>query len=54
MSLRDYEDFYYGACLADDPDPVDAWAKASEETHRLGRVDRAAARRCGSAGRGPT
>jgi aminopeptidase len=35
MSLRDYEDFYFGACLADDPDPLTAWKRASEETVRL-------------------
>ena len=35
MSLADYEDFYYGACLADDPDPLTAWTRASEETVRL-------------------
>jgi aminopeptidase len=35
MSLGDYEDFYYGACLAADGDPLTAWQKASEETHRL-------------------
>jgi aminopeptidase len=35
MSLADYEDFYYGACLADDPDPLHAWKKASEECNRL-------------------
>ncbi len=35
MSLADYEDFYYGACLAGDGDPLDAWRKASEETVRL-------------------
>ena len=35
MSLADYEDFYYGACLADDPEPLTAWARASEETTRL-------------------
>jgi aminopeptidase len=35
MSLGDYEDFYYGACLATDGDPLTAWQKASEETHRL-------------------
>jgi aminopeptidase len=35
MSLADYEDFYYGACLADDPDPLTAWKRASEETERL-------------------
>ena len=35
MSLADYEDFYYGACLATDPDPLTAWKRASEETTRL-------------------
>src|SRR5262245_24294643 len=35
MSLADYEDFYYAACLADDPDPLSAWKRASEETERL-------------------
>jgi aminopeptidase len=35
MSLVDYEDFYYGACLADDGDPLTAWKRASEETTRL-------------------
>jgi aminopeptidase len=35
MSLADYEDFYYGACLATDPDPLSAWKRASEETVRL-------------------
>ena len=35
MSLRDFEDFYYRACLADQPDPVTAWIKASENTNRL-------------------
>ena len=25
MSLREYEDFVYGACLLDDPDPVARW-----------------------------
>jgi aminopeptidase len=35
MSLADYEDFYYGACLATDDDPVGAWARTSEETKRL-------------------
>ena len=35
MSLADYEDFYYGACLADDSDPLTAWKRASEETERL-------------------
>ena len=35
MSLAAYEDFYYRACLADQEDPVAAWKRASEETHRL-------------------
>jgi aminopeptidase len=35
LSLTEYEDFYYKACLATDPDPVTAWARASEETQRL-------------------
>jgi aminopeptidase len=35
MSLADYEDFYYGACLATDGDPLTAWQKASEECKRL-------------------
>jgi aminopeptidase len=35
MSLADYEDFYYAACLADDGDPLGAWQRASEETKRL-------------------
>jgi aminopeptidase len=36
MSLADYEDFYFGACLASgDGDPLTAWEKASAETVRL-------------------
>jgi aminopeptidase len=35
MSLADYEDFYFGACLATDPEPLTAWRRASEETTRL-------------------
>jgi aminopeptidase len=35
MSLVDYEDFYYGACLAADADPLTAWQRASAETTRL-------------------
>jgi aminopeptidase len=35
MSLREYEDFYYRACLCDQPDPVAAWEQAAEETNRL-------------------
>ena len=35
MSLADYEDFYYRACLCDREDPVEAWRRQSEDTHRL-------------------
>ena len=36
MSLADYEDFYFGACLATgDGDPLTAWKEASAETVRL-------------------
>ncbi len=36
MSLADYEDFYYGACLVGaDSDPLTAWLRASAETTRL-------------------
>jgi aminopeptidase len=35
MSLRDYEDFYYAACLATDGDPVTAWRRQSDEVNRL-------------------
>jgi aminopeptidase len=35
MSLTDYEDFYFGACLADGGDPLTAWEEASAETKRL-------------------
>jgi aminopeptidase len=35
MSLADYEDFYYAACLATDDDPVTAWARQSDEVKRL-------------------
>src|SRR5437763_6762183 len=35
MSLAAYEDFYYAACLADDPDPVTAWRRQSDEVQRL-------------------
>jgi aminopeptidase len=35
MALRDYEDFYYAACLADDDDPVTAWERQSAEVKRL-------------------
>jgi aminopeptidase len=36
MSLEDYADFYFGACLAGDgEDPLTAWQQASAETRRL-------------------
>ncbi len=35
MSLADYEDFYFGACLATDADPLTAWERASAEAKRL-------------------
>jgi aminopeptidase len=35
MSLSDYEDFYYSACLATDADPVTAWERQSDEVKRL-------------------
>jgi aminopeptidase len=35
MSLGEYEDFYYRACLCDHPDPVDAWQRQSDEVRRL-------------------
>ena len=35
MSLGEFEDFYFGACLATDGDPLGAWKRASEECHRL-------------------
>ncbi|MBA2522654.1 MAG: aminopeptidase [Solirubrobacterales bacterium] len=35
MSLTDYEDFYYRACLTDQADPVAAWRAAAKETNRL-------------------
>lgn len=35
MSFVDFEDFYYGACLADDDDPLTAWQRTSAETRRL-------------------
>ena len=35
MSLRQYEEFYYGACLAYDDDPVTAWERQSDTVKRL-------------------
>ena len=35
MSLAQYEDFYYAACLATDAEPVTAWQRQSDEVRRL-------------------
>jgi aminopeptidase len=35
MSLREYEDFYYAACLATDAEPVTAWERQSDLVKRL-------------------
>jgi aminopeptidase len=35
MSLTAFEDFYFGACLADAGDPLENWKQASEDTRRL-------------------
>jgi aminopeptidase len=35
MSLADYEDFYYEACLVHDGDPVTAWQRQSDQVNRL-------------------
>ncbi len=35
MSLAEFEDFYFHACLADDADPLTAWERQSEECKRL-------------------
>ena len=35
MSLREYEDFFYSACLVDDGDPVTAWERQSNDVRRL-------------------
>jgi aminopeptidase len=35
MSLREYEDFYYAACLATDSEPVTAWERQSDQVRRL-------------------
>jgi aminopeptidase len=37
MSLREFEDFVYKACLVHEPDPVKAWKKMSKEQQRLVR-----------------
>jgi aminopeptidase len=35
MSLADYEDFFYKACLCDRDDPVSAWREQSEKVEQL-------------------
>jgi aminopeptidase len=35
MSLSRFEDFFYNACLVDDPEPVTAWQRQSDEVQRL-------------------
>ncbi len=35
MSLSEYEDFYYGACLVDAADPVAEWRKVADRHRRL-------------------
>ena len=35
MSLEEYENFFYGACLVDEPDPVAAWRAVAERHKRL-------------------
>lgn len=35
LSLAQYEDFFYKACLTDDADPVTAWERQSDEVKRL-------------------
>jgi aminopeptidase len=35
MSLAEYEDFFYGACLIDAPDPVAEWKKTAERHAQL-------------------
>jgi aminopeptidase len=35
MSLAEYEDFVFSACLLDQPDPVAAWKRISEKQQRL-------------------
>ena len=35
MSLTEYENFFYAACLADDGDPVTAWQRQSDQVRHL-------------------
>jgi aminopeptidase len=34
MSLREYEDFVYGACLLDEPDPILSWQQVAKRQQR--------------------
>ena len=35
MSLREFEDFVYKACLVHEPDPIEAWRNISKEQQRI-------------------
>ena len=35
MSLRDFEDYYYAACFADEPDPLKEWKKLHDRQEEL-------------------
>jgi aminopeptidase len=35
MSLREFENFVYKACLVHEPDPINAWKKVSKEQQRV-------------------
>jgi aminopeptidase len=35
MSLREFENFVYNACLVDEPDPISAWRAVSKKQQRL-------------------
>lgn len=35
MSLKDYEDFVYGAGLLNDPDPTESWRRVDREQQRI-------------------
>jgi len=35
MSLREFENFVYEACLVHEPDPINAWKKVSKEQQRV-------------------
>ena len=38
MSLEEYQDFVYGACLLDDPDPVARWREINGQQERICQV----------------